>query len=131
MYLGGGDVPGMGGNNAYLAQARPNPLTDPRNKIKGGEPWGTEVMLPGQKERGFQNWKPLLPPGQTSLPLAYSNGFPPTSNMGAIAMGNAGVDAKALADFQTLLDQDIESRYQNPSIKESRVPEGFVRSALY
>ena len=114
MYLGGGDVPGMGGNNAYLAQARPNPLTDPRNKIKGGEGWGLPPTLPfTEPQRGFQNWKPLLPPGQTSVPLAYASSSMP--------LGNAGVDEKALADFQNLLDQDIESR----------VPEGFVRSALY
>ena len=88
MYLGGGDVPGMGGNNAYLAQARPNPLTDPRNKIKGGEPWAPKVLLFGEQEPGFQNWKPLLPPGQTSVPLAYSNGSPLMGN--AAALANAG-----------------------------------------
>ena len=89
MYLGGGDVPGIGGNNAYLAQARPNQLTDPRNKIKGGEGWGLGPTLPfTEPQRGFQNWKPLLPPGQTSFPLAYSNGSPLVGN--AAALANAG-----------------------------------------
>jgi hypothetical protein len=91
-YLGGGDVPGMGGNNAYLAQARPNPLTDPRNKIKGGEPWGTKVLLPGEQEPGFQNWNPLLPPTQNQLPLAYGRGLMPN---GSMPMGNAAAVANA------------------------------------
>jgi hypothetical protein len=122
MHLGGGDVPGMGGNNGYLAQARLNPLTDPRNKIKYGEGWGLGPTLPfTEPERGPQNWKPLLPPGQPSVPLAYSNGSP--------SVGNAGVDAKALADFQTLLNQDTEARpWNNP---KPQIPVGFVMSGLY
>ena len=100
MTIGGIEgVPGAGGNlgafvnNSYLAQARPNPLTDPRNKIKGGEPWGPKVLLPGEEDPGFQNWKPLLSPGQVSVPLAYSNGSMPMGNAGAVATLNQSMYA--------------------------------------
>jgi hypothetical protein len=107
MYLSGGDVPGMGGNNGYLAQARPNPLTDPRNKIKYGEGWGLGPTLPfTEPERGPQNWKPLLPPGQPSVPLAYSNGSPPMGNVAALT--NA-------------------SFYAGPQ----QIPGGMVKAAIY
>ena len=92
---------------------------------------GIRGMTPAQVEE-LKQWDPQSAPAidniyrnirPVQLPLAYSNGRVP--------MGNAGVDAKALADFQTFLDQGMESRYQNSSIKQSRVPDGFVRSALY
>lgn len=95
---------------------------------------GIRGMTPAQLEE-LKQWDPgssqqlqniydnRKPGGPSLLPLAYSNGAPP--------MGNAGVDAKALADFQKILNQDIESRYQNPSIKEPRALDGFVRSGLY
>jgi hypothetical protein len=103
---------------------------------------GIRGMTPGQLEE-LKQWDPGSSQqlqniynnkklgGPQLLPLAYSNGFSPTSNRGEIAMGNAGVEAKALADFQAFLNQDMESRYQNPSITQSRVPDGFVRSGLF
>jgi hypothetical protein len=103
---------------------------------------GIRGMTPGQLEE-LKQWDPgssqqlqniynnKKPGGPQLLPLAYSNGFSPTRNMGEIAMGNAGVDAKALADFQSLLDQDMEARPWNNQRQQPQIPAGFVMSGLY
>jgi len=94
MYYGS---PGPG-NIGYLSQANPNPLTDPRFKIKGGEPWG-RPLLPNEKEKLDRPFTPLLPPGQ-NVPLAQGAlgimgdpsalQFPFASVGGGMPMGNAG-----------------------------------------
>lgn len=72
--------PGQPGNIGYLSQANPNPLTDPRFKIQGGEPWGNRPILPREKETLDKPFTPLLPPGQ-NVPFAQG---PPGS------VGNVG-----------------------------------------
>jgi hypothetical protein len=132
--LGEQNVPGAGGN--LLGMAINNPY---------GNVAGIQLPLPGQLNRGgaFRQpgyrpgggieeipVRPMLPSDYQGQPAFPTQGVPLAFN-GSVPMGNAGVDAKALANFQALLDRDMESRYQNPSIKESRVPDGFVRSGLY
>jgi hypothetical protein len=63
------NFPGAPGNTGYQAQANPNPLTDPRFKIQGGEPWGNRPILPGEKETLDKPFTPLLGPGQ-NVPMA-------------------------------------------------------------
>ena len=91
--------PGQPGNVGYLSQANPNPLTDPRFKIQGGEPWGNRPILPKEKETLDKPFTPLLAPGQ-NVPLAQ--GFPgsmgninglrvPFASLGGrVPAGNAG-----------------------------------------
>jgi hypothetical protein len=97
------NFPGAPGNTGYQAQANPNPLTDPRFRIQGGEPWGNRPILPGEKETLDKPFTPLLPPGQ-NVPLAQ--GLP--GNMGNVGnprlqftslsgppMGNVGFFARS------------------------------------
>ena len=93
------NFPGAPGNTGYQAQANPNPLTDPRFKIQGGEPWGNRPILPWEKETLDKPFTPLLSPGQ-NVPLAQgppgnmgnvgNPRLPFTSLNGTIPMGNAG-----------------------------------------
>jgi hypothetical protein len=93
------NFPGAPGNTGYLAQANPNPLTDPRFKIQGGEPWGNRPILPDEKEKLDRPFTPLLPPGQ-NVPLAQGAlgimgdpsalQVPFASVGGGMPMGNAG-----------------------------------------
>ena len=112
-----------------------------------GNPYGNfagiQLPLPGQLNRGgvFRQpgyrpgggveevpVRPMLPSDYQGQPAFPTQGVPLAFN-GAVPMGNAGVGAKALADFQTLLDQDTEARpWNNP---KPQIPVGFVRSGLY
>ena len=88
------NFPGAPGNTGYQAQANPNPLTDPRNKIPGAFP-NAFPMLPGEDPGAIKGVYGAPNQGQpvmntpSRLPLAQ--GF-------AGAIGNmAGMEGAQLA----------------------------------
>ena len=83
-----GGIP-VGGNLGVVA-SNPNPLTDPRFKIKGGEPWNKTPLLPGKETKEFDE-RPIPYPMPFQLPGAM---FP---------AGNAGgLLAQAVPDMQSI-----------------------------
>ena len=91
------NFPGAPGNTGYQAQANPNPLTDPRNKIPGAFP-NSFPMLPGEDPGAIRGvyGTPGQGQPQTRLPLAQ---YP------AGAIGNmAGMEGAQLAGGFNLLN---------------------------
>ena len=136
------NFPGAPANTGYQSQANPNPLTDPRNKIPGAFP-NSFPMLPGEDPGAIRGvyGTPGQGQPQTRIPLAQGpagaignmagmQGVPLAFN-GSVPTGNAGVDAKALSDFQSLLDQDIEARPWNNQRQQPQIPAGFIRSSFF
>ena len=74
------NVPGAPGNfwEGEIA-SRPNPMIDPRFKIKGGEPWNKTPLLPGKETKEF-NERPIPYPMQFQLPGAML----PAGNVGGL-----------------------------------------------
>jgi hypothetical protein len=72
----------------------------------------------------------MLPSDYQGRPAFPMQGVPLAFN-GSVPTGNAGVDAKALSDFQSLLDQDIEARPWNNQRQQPQIPAVFIRSGLF
>ena len=112
--------PGQPGNIGYLSQANPNPLTDPRFKIQGGEPWGNRPILPGEKEKFDKPFTPLLPPGQ-NVPLAQ----------GAFGtMGNMGVPQMPLPSLSGTMPMGNAGYFSGRQYAQGIPPAGFQNKTL-
>lgn len=83
----GSTIPGTGGNHAGMARSQGyfpnafdiagNPLTDPRFKIPGGQPWNKTPLLPGNDTKKFEERSFTVPftlPSATNVPLAMNVG---------------------------------------------------------
>ena len=84
------------GNAGALAS---NPLTDPRFKIPGGQPWNKTPLLPGKDTKEFEE-RPLTRPFQ--LPSAM-NGI---GNMGGM-IAQANPNAAALGSVMRMQPGDV------------------------
>jgi hypothetical protein len=112
--------PGQPGNIGYLSQAKPNPLTDPRNKIRGGEPWTKDVRLPGEKETFDKPFIPLPSPGQ-NVPLAQ----------GALGiMGNIGVPQMPLPSLSGTMPMGNAGYFSGRQYAQGIPPAGFQNKTL-
>jgi len=91
------NFPGAPGNTGYQAQANPNPLTDPRNKIPGAFP-KSFPMLPGEDPDAIRGVYGTPGQGQPQQRLPLAQGF-------AGAVGNmAGMEGAQLAGGFNLLN---------------------------
>ena len=91
------NFPGAPGNTGYQAQANPNPLTDPRNKIPGAFP-NSFPMLPGEDPGAIRGVYGTPGQGQPQPRLPLAQGF-------AGAVGNmAGMEGAQLAGGFNLLN---------------------------
>ena len=91
------NFPGAPGNTGYHAQANPNPLTDPRNKIPGAFP-NSFPMLPGEDPGAIRGVYGTPGQGQPQTRLPLAQGF-------AGAVGNmAGMEGAQLAGGFNLLN---------------------------
>jgi hypothetical protein len=78
------------GNAGVLAG---NPLTDPRFKIPGGQPWNKAPLLPGNDTKKFEE-RPLprpfqLPSAMNSIEVGNMGGLIAQANPNAAALGGA------------------------------------------
>lgn len=91
------NFPGAPGNTGYQAQANPNPLTDPRNKIPGAFP-KSFPMLPGEDPDAIRGVYGTPGQGQPQQRLPLARGL-------AGAVGNmAGMEGAQLAGGFNLLN---------------------------
>ena len=91
------------GNAGALAS---NPLTDPRFKIPGGQPWNKTPLLPGKDTKEFEE-RPLTRPFQ--LPSAM-NGI---GNMGGM-IAQANPNAAALGSVMRMQPGDVPPEMGEP-----------------
>jgi hypothetical protein len=91
------------GNAGALAS---NPLTDPRFKIPGGQPWNKTPLLPGKDTKEFEE-RPLTRPFQ--LPSAM-NGI---GNMGGM-IAQANPNAAALGNVMRMQPGDVPPEMGEP-----------------
>ena len=91
------------GNAGALAS---NPLTDPRFKIPGGQPWNKTPLLPGKDTKEFEE-RPLTRPFQ--LPSAM-NGI---GNMGGM-VAQANPNAAALGSVMRMQPGDVPPEMGEP-----------------
>ena len=91
------------GNAGALAS---NPLTDPRFKIPGGQPWNKTPLLPGKDTKEFEE-RPLTRPFQ--LPSAM-NGI---GNMGGM-IAQANPNVAALGSVMRMQPGDIPPEMGEP-----------------
>jgi hypothetical protein len=91
------------GNAGALAS---NPLTDPRFKIPGGQPWNKTPLLPGKDTKEFEE-RPLTRPFQ--LPSAM-NGI---GNMGGM-IAQANPNAVALGSVMRMQPGDVPPEMGEP-----------------
>ena len=91
------------GNAGALAS---NPLTDPRFKIPGGQPWNKTPLLPGKDTKEFDE-RPLTRPFQ--LPSAM-NGI---GNMGGM-IAQANPNAAALGSVMRMQPGDVPPEMGEP-----------------
>ena len=91
------------GNAGALAS---NPLTDPRFKIPGGQPWNKTPLLPGKDTKEFEE-RPLTRPFQ--LPSAM-NGI---GNMGGM-IAQANPNAAALGSVMRMQPGDVPPEIGEP-----------------
>ena len=91
------------GNAGRLAS---NPLTDPRFKIPGGQPWNKTPLLPGKDTKEFEE-RPLTRPFQ--LPSAM-NGI---GNMGGM-IAQANPNAAALGSVMRMQPGDVPPEMGEP-----------------
>jgi hypothetical protein len=87
------NVAGPIGNRGGLLAGRPNPMIDPRFKIKGGEPWNKTPLLPGKETKEF-NERPIPYPMQFQLPGAMF----PAGNVGGL-LAQAAPDMQSMGGF--------------------------------
>jgi hypothetical protein len=69
----------MGNQGAMDQLAAGNPLTDPRFKIPGGQPWNRTPILPGKETKEFEGRPINLP---QNFPLQTMGGMSPIGNAG-------------------------------------------------
>jgi hypothetical protein len=91
------------GNAGALAS---NPLTDPRFKIPGGQPWNKTPLLPGKDTKEFEE-RPLTRPFQ--LPSAM-NGI---GNMGGM-IAQVNPNAAALGSVMRMQPGDVPPEMGEP-----------------
>ena len=91
------------GNAGALAS---NPLTDPRFKIPGGQPWNKTPLLPGKDTKEFEE-RPLTRPFQ--LPSAM-NGI---GNMGGM-IAQANPNVAALGSVMRMQPGDVPPEMGEP-----------------
>ena len=91
------------GNAGALAS---NPLTDPRFKIPGGQPWNKTPLLPGKDTKEFEE-RPLTRPFQ--LPSAM-NGI---GNIGGM-IAQANPNAAALGNVMRMQPGDVPPEMGEP-----------------
>lgn len=118
MMRGERNVPGAAGAFApeanYLSAS--NPLTDPRFKIPGGQPWNPTPLLPGKDTKEFEE-RPLTKPFHLPSAMVGNMGgmiaqaYPNAAALGGMApMGNAGI-------------------YMGPQMGQG-IPPGYVRKTI-
>jgi hypothetical protein len=93
------NFPGAPGNTGYQAQANPNPLTDPRNKIPGAFP-NSFPMLPGEDPGAIRGVYGTPGQGQPQPRLPLAQGFAgAVGNMAGMAgmSGMSGMEGAQLA----------------------------------
>ena len=91
------------GNAGALAS---NPLTDPRFKIPGGQPWNKTPLLPGKDTKEFEE-RPLTRPFQ--LPSAMNR----IGNMGGM-IAQANPNAAALGSVMRMQPGDVPPEMGEP-----------------